>query len=109
MKAEELEPKAEKALQFLHEQAGNHAALRAQADHLGSWVKTELARIKGIFVGVSSTQATDEALRHPDYLKALEAEKIALEQWYTAQFKREAAMAYIEAWRTACSNARANV
>jgi hypothetical protein len=95
----------------LLEKAVNLATLekKAEADYMDSWCKTELARIKGLFVGMSGTAATDEALRHPDYIAALQAAKTANEVWYTAQFKREAAGAVIEAWRTACSNARANV
>jgi len=109
MNLPELEKKAEAALKYLHGEAGNHAILRAQADHLESWCKVELARLKGLFVGMSAVAATDEALRHPAYLIALEALKIARERWYEAQFKREAASSIIEAWRTGCSNARANV
>jgi hypothetical protein len=101
-----LEKKAEAALLYLHEGAIEHAQARAEADYMDSWCKTELARIKGLFVGMSGTAATDEALRHPDYIAALQAAKTANEVWYTAQFKRGAV---IEAWRTACSNARANV
>jgi hypothetical protein len=104
-----LEKKAEAALIFLHEKAIEHAEARANADYLDSWCKTELARIKALFTNLSSVAATDEALRHVDYQRALQATREANEVWYTAQFKREAASAVIEAWRTACSNARANV
>jgi hypothetical protein len=109
MNAVQLEKKAEAALMFLHEKAGEHAEARAQADHMDDWCKVELARIKGLYVGASDAKATAEALTHPDYHKALEAARIARRMWYEAQFKREAAMAFVEAWRTACSNMRANV
>lgn len=109
MNAAQLEKKAEAALLFLHEKAGEHAEARAQADHLDNWCKVELARLKGLYVGVSDAKATMEATCHPDYHKALEAAKIAKRIWFEAQFKRDAAMAFVEAWRTACSNMRANV
>lgn len=109
MNLAELEKKAEKALIYLHQEAGKHAEARAQSDYMASWLKVELARIKALFVGVSSAAATDEALRHPAYLTALEAAKIADTQWYEIQFKREAASATINAYQTASANSRANV
>lgn len=106
MKSAELEPKAQKALEFLHEKAGEHAQARANADYMDSWVKLELQRLKGLVIGQSDAGATAEAMRHPAYLEALQAKKEADVAWYTAQFKREAAGAIVEAWRTVCSNER---
>lgn len=107
MKASELEPKAQKALEFLDDKSGEHAQARANADYLEDWLKVELARLKGAMIGTTSdAERTQIALAHPDYRKALEALKIAREAWYTAQFKRGAAEAIIEAWRTCCSNER---
>lgn len=110
MNATDLEKKAEKALIFLHEGAMEHAQARANANYLDDYLKVEIARLKGAMAGSQSDAAkTQMALEHPDYRKALEARRIAEEIHYTNVFKREAAMALIEAWRTACSNARANV
>lgn len=109
MNASDLEKKAEKALLFLHEKAAEHAEARAQADHLDDWCKVELARLKGLYVGVSDAKATMEATCHPDYHKALEAAKIAKRLWYEAQFKREAAQAFLSAWQTASANERKGV
>lgn len=109
MNASDLEPKADKALQFLHEKAMEHAQARANADHMADWVKVEKARIMSLFVGMSNAAAEAEALRHPAYLEALQAKKTADELWYVAQFKRSAAEAVLDCWRTACSNMRANV
>lgn len=109
MNATDLEPKADRALQFLHEKAGEHAQARANADYLADWIKIEKSRIMALFVGMSNAAAEAEALRHPAYLEALQAKKIADEAWYLAQFKRGAAEAVLDCWRTACSNARANV
>jgi hypothetical protein len=109
MNSKQLEEKAEKALDYLHQGAVKHGAARAQADHLEDWVKVELARLKGIMVGMSDAGATAEAMRHPDYLKALEALKAAREVWHTIQFKREAASAIIGAWQTCSANERKGV
>lgn len=107
--AEGLAPFAQRALIYLHQKAPQHAKAHADANYMASWVKTEKARIKGLFGDVSNAAAEDKALVHPDYLRALEVAKEAETTWYEVQFKREAAQTVIEAWRTACSNARASV
>jgi hypothetical protein len=104
-----LEAKAEKALVFLHEKAGEHAEARAQADHLSDWVKVEKSRVMGLYTALSAAAAEAEALRHPDYAKALEAVRIARKHWYEIQFKREAAKAFIDAFQTVSANSRNNV
>ena len=109
MNATDLEARAEDALLYLHKGAEKHAQARANADHMADWVKVEKARIMSLFVGMSNAAAEAEALRHPAYLEALQAKKTADELWYVAQFKRGAAEAVLDCWRTACSNARANV
>ena len=109
MNAKELENKAEKALHFLHQEAGTHAIARAQADHMAEFVKLEKARIAGMCVGMSQAASESEALRHPDYQNALENLKTARVIWYEANFKREAADAIIGAWQTCCANERRSV
>lgn len=109
MNATDLEPKADKALRFLHEEAMAHAQARANADYLENWVKVEKARIMALFVGMSNAAAEAEALRHPAYLEALQAKKIADEIHYTNVFKRQAADAIIGAWQTASANERRSV
>jgi len=105
--SKELEPKAQKALAYLHENAMLHGQARAQADHMDSWVTAELNRIKGlIFRDLSDAAKTAEAMRHPSYTEALLARKEAKAIWYEVQFKREAASAFIGAWQTACANER---
>ena len=106
---EELEAKANAALEYLHNRAEEHGAARAQAEYMEEWVKIELARLKGMMVGMSDAAATAEAMRHPDYHKAHVALQAAREAWYTISFKRAAKTAIFEAYRTACSNMRANV
>lgn len=109
LNASSLEKKAEAGLIFLHQDAGKHAELRAQADHMADWVKVEKARLMGLNADKSAAAAEAEALRHPEYLVALEALQIARKQWYEAQFKREAAQAFIGAWQTCCANERKGV
>jgi hypothetical protein len=58
-----LEAKAEKALVFLHEKAGEHAEARAQADHLSDWVKVEKSRVMGLYTALSAAAAEAEASR----------------------------------------------
>jgi len=106
MTSAELEPMAEAALSYLNNHAEEHGAAKAQAEHVKDWVAVELARIKGLMIGMSDAAATSEAMRHPDYLKALEALRVARETWYTIQFKRDAKGAIFDAWRTVCSNER---
>ncbi len=107
MKRDELEASAERSLKFLHQQAKEHAQARAEHDYLQAWVKSEKSRIKATFAGLSNVAAEDEALKSPAYIAALQAARAASEKWYEIQFKRDAAMATIDAWRTACSNERA--
>lgn len=107
MKREDLERLAERSLKYLHGEAGDHAQARAEHDYLQAWVKSEKSRIKSSFTGLSNVAAEDEALKSPAYIAALQAARAASETWYEIQFKREAASAAIDAWRTACSNERA--
>lgn len=106
---DELEPKAEMALLYLHEEAKAHGKLRAQSDYMDAHVKTVLARCKGKHAGQSMAAADAQAQSDPEYLAALEARRQAAEEWYSVQFLREAAHAHVDAWRTACSNERVNV
>lgn len=109
MNATDLEKKAEKALIFLHEGAMEHAQARANSDYLADWLKVEKARIMALFVGMSNAAAEAEALRHPAYLEALQAKKIADETWYVAQFKRGAAESILSAWQTCSANERRSI
>jgi len=109
MNAASLEKKAEAALEYLHKGAQEHGVMRAQADHLEDFIKVELSRLKNEMHHDSDAAKTAAAMRHPDYQKALEALKTAREVWYYHLYKREAAHATLDCWRTACSNERANV
>ena len=106
MKRDELEKMAEKALIYLHQGAVEHAALRAQADYLASWVKVVKAKCKAKHPNISATGAEEAALRDPEYLAALEAQRQADQAWYEVQFKREAARAHLDAFQTVSANER---
>lgn len=108
MNSAELEPLAEKALWMLRNDAQKHGQDRANADHMESYVKIVKAQIMGRSTATSIAAAESEAMRADEYLKALEAKKTADEAHYTNQYKREAGLAFIEAWRTVCSNERAD-
>jgi len=64
--------------------------------------------VKKLFVGLSNAAATDEAMVHPDYLKALEARKEAKAIHEANRMKRAAAEGYIAFYQTGSANARAN-
>lgn len=105
--AKGLEPMVDRSLNMLFHNSVSHGKLRAQVDHLESWLKIEKARIiTEHFHDLSAAAAESRALCHKDYIKAVDALNTAREEWYKAQFGREAASAFIEAWRTACSNER---
>ena len=97
----------EQALDYLRDQAEKDAQARANAIYLAEWVRTERARIVHAQTGMSNASATAYAEQHPEYLRALSAYKAAITEDYRRRFLREAASARIEAWRTMCSNERA--
>lgn len=101
------ESEVESAVEWLRNNARPAAKARAEKIYMEAWVKAEKARIMGSFVGMSRAQAEDEAMAHPDYMKSLEALREAARADAESTFLREAALAKIEAWRTQCSNARA--
>lgn len=105
--AAELEELASDALLFLHGNAKAHGRLRARNDYMDAWVKSEKARVALECNAPTAAAAENRALTSTAYLAALAARQEAAEEWYAALFLREAAVAHIDAWRTACSNERA--
>ena len=97
----------ERALDYLRSEAEADAQARANAVYLAEWAKSERARIVHAQTGMSNASATAYAEQHPEYLRALNAYKAAVAEDYRRRFLREAASARIEAWRTMCSNERA--
>jgi hypothetical protein len=97
----------EKAVDYLRQNARDAAQARAQAKYLTEFLKSKRAQLKLNVVGGSNAAAEDAALAHPDYLALLDGYRVAIEEDAFYQFKRDAASALIEAWRTQSSNLRA--
>ena len=101
------ESEVDKAVQFLREQAEPAASARANVRYLEAYLKTLKAQIKAQQVGLSNAAAEDVALCDPSYVEALKGYQEAVRQDAFFTFKREAAAALIEAWRTQQANLRA--
>ena len=97
----------EKALDYLRTSAEHAAQARANMKYLTEFLKSKRAQLKLKQAGLSNAAAEDAALADPAYLEALDGYRVAVEQDARHQFKREAAVALIDAWRTQQSNARA--
>lgn len=97
---------AEKALEYLRFQA--EAAGKAKADvvYLEHWVKIVLARCMQASTARSVAAQETEARGHADYLKAVEGLREAVQLEEEFRWKRIAAEATIEAWRTRAANRR---
>jgi len=109
MNLAEREKQAERALQWLHEQAEQVGHDAAAVDYLDEFCKIELARLKRLYVGLSNAAAEDEARVHPDYLDAVKARRDAKALHEKNRLKRAAAEGYLAYFQTSSSNARANV
>lgn len=101
------EEKVEAALSYLRSSAEPAAQARAEHLYLAEWLKTVRAQVKVKQAGMSNAAADDVALCSEDYLEALKAYRQAAEADSTFRFKREAAAAVIEAWRTEQASLRA--
>ncbi len=101
------ESEVDKAVQFLREQAEPAAHARANVRYLEAYLKTLKAQLKAQQVGLSNAAAEDVALCDPSYSEALNGYREAVKQDAFYTFKREAAAALIEAWRTQQANLRA--
>jgi len=97
----------EQALEYLRDSAKPAAVARAQAKVLEKYLAVTEAEQKSVLGGKSNAAAQDMARSSPEYKTALEGWKEAVRQDAEYQMRREAAAARIEAWRTMCSNARA--
>lgn len=95
------------AVAYLRTSAPKAAEARAQMLYLAEWLKTVRAKIKLKQTGISNAAADDLALASDEYRQALQAYKEAIEADSTFRFKREAASAMIDAWRTEQASLRA--
>ena len=98
----------EKALDYLRDSAKLAAKARAERIYVEEYRKTVKANIQQEFskepIGAQEREAYDD----PRYRQHLEAIREAVFIDEHARFLREAAIAKIEAWRTMCSNRRAD-
>lgn len=97
----------EDALSYLRDSARQAAVARAQSRTLEKYLGVVEAQQKSKATGRSNAAAQDEARASPEYREALTAWEEAIRRDGEFTMLREAAAARIEAWRTMCSNQRA--
>ena len=97
----------EDALDYLRDSAKSAAVARSQSKTLEKYLGVVEAQQKANATGRSNAAAQDEARSSPEYKQAIEAWQEAVRRDCEFTMLREAAAARIEAWRTQCSNARA--
>lgn len=87
--------------------SGDHAAARAAYEFAEKALKTVLAKAAAMSNATSATQRENDALRSPEYERALNDFRLVAETYHKARDRREAAVAVIDAWRTQRSDERA--
>ena len=99
----------EKALAVLGDVNGEGAAARAAHEFESGRLKTVLAELILRAPEECKTQGLKEAwaLSHSDYIAHLDHVREVAKLDYAQRNKRQAAQAFIDAWRTEKSNARA--
>ena len=98
----------ENALDFLRKNAREAAKARAEREYLDNYSRV----LKSVIMRENSSESlgAQEAIAYSDkrYITHLEALKMATEHDEYIRWGKVAAEARIEAWRTMCSNERAN-
>lgn len=97
----------ESALDYLRDSAKHASVAKAQSKTLEKYLGVVEAQQKVLQRGLSNGAAQDVARSSPEYKQALEAWEEAVRRDGEFTMLREAASSRIEAWRTMCSNARA--
>jgi hypothetical protein len=97
----------ERAVDFLRTSAQEAAEARANVKYLAEFLKSKKAQIANSLNAKSIAAAESQALADPAYLQVLDGYKVAVEKDAFHSFKREAAAAMIDAWRTQQSTLRA--
>ena len=98
---------AEKAVDWLRENARSMAQSRAERLYLEQWIKTVKATLQAESPATTSTKSEIYALSSPKYLSSLQTYKAAVEADEYNRFMVTAAEAKIEAWRSQESTRRA--
>ncbi len=101
------EKAVEAAVEYLRSSVGEAAQARANRLYLEQFLKSKRAVLMVSAPAGSVAAQEVHALAHPDYLAALDGYKVAVEHDETFRFKREAASARIEAYKTASFMERA--
>lgn len=97
---------AEAALRFLVENAEAAGVAKAHMVYLENFRKIVLNRLKMASTARSDAAAETEARAHPDYEAACNAQREAIVIHETLFWKRIAAEATLESWRTKSANHR---
>ena len=98
---------AEKAVDWLRDNAAIAAKTRAERLYMEQWIKTAKAEAMRAHSSLPIAAQEREALTSSSYLAALQAYKEAIEADETNRFLVAAAEAKIEAWRSQESTRRA--
>lgn len=101
------EAEIDKALAYLRDSSERDAQAKADRLYLEAWLKTVLAQEQAKASASSMAAAEMHARQSDSYIAALNAYKTAVFEDERRRFMRSAAETKIEAWRTMCSNARA--
>lgn len=97
---------AEAALRYLVEQAAEAGKAKADMIYLENFRKIVLNRLKLASSARSDAAAETAARAHPDYEKVCIAQRDAIEHHEQMYWKRIAAEATLDAWRTKNANNR---
>ena len=102
------ESKIDAALAHLQNKADEAAQARANVKYLAEFLKSKRAQLKlAQKPGTSNADREDAAYADASYIEVLEGYKAAVELDAWHSFKREAAIALIDAWRSQQANQRA--
>jgi hypothetical protein len=96
----------DEALRFLNDFAEEAGVARAQVTYLENFRKITLARLRRESPEKSIDARDNWARVHPEYMVVVDAQNAAIAKQETLFWKRTAAVATIEAWRTKNANVR---
>jgi hypothetical protein len=97
---------AEAALRWLNDNAGEAGIAKSRVVYMENYRKIVLNRLKRDSLAKSDAAKEVDARAHPEYLAVCEAQREAIEIHETMFWKRIAAEATLEAWRTRNANER---
>ena len=97
----------DRALSYLRDNSEKDAQARAERLYMEQWIKTVLAQEQAKVKAASVAAAEIGARVSDPFIAALDGYKQAIFEDEKRRFLRAAAETRIEAWRTMCSNQRA--